>query len=98
MWGIFSTKTLEETPNFKKMGMLRRGYSRDALKPSLSYQGPVPISREKKNVHVDLLPLIPDVSHSYYRNLVSTDSIRNALPDNPSDDSEDDHHSKCYPE
>jgi len=38
-----------------------------------AYDAPLPISKEKKKDLIDLLPLIPDIYHNFYKNLKSNE-------------------------
>jgi len=62
--------SLSEEEEFKTLNMIRRGskvMTNITLDPA--YDGPLAISKEKKKDLIDLLPLIPNIYHEFYKNL-----------------------------
>lgn len=87
-FGVISYKNnLEEDTPFFKFSLKRRGSVAPDSIPIISLQ-PLPISKEKKDDLISLFSLIPDVFHSFYRDLPTANDLRNTDPDIV--DSEDD--------
>lgn len=66
---IFFKSTLSKEELFRELSIGRRG--RSSLPNSLAMinDGPVPVSAEKKRDILDLLPLIDNIFHDFYRSL-----------------------------
>lgn len=80
-FGIILFKdTLQNDVPFKTLNLKRRSSAVPETVSAISYQ-PLPISREKKDDLISLLPLIPDIFHSFYINLPTKDNVRNTDPD-----------------
>jgi len=65
---------LSEDEPFKTLHLRRRGSRNLEFMLEQAYDEPLPISKEKKKDLIDLLPLIPDIYHEFYKNLKSNQS------------------------
>uniref|UniRef100_A0A1Y1N893 DUF7869 domain-containing protein n=1 Tax=Photinus pyralis TaxID=7054 RepID=A0A1Y1N893_PHOPY len=75
----------EEEP-FKTVNLEKRGRSVADLVPKQAYSKPVPITSEKKQHLMDLLPYISQSLWDFYRNLTADKDLRDLLPDSSSDE------------
>lgn len=67
--GVVKYRTnLNEDEEFKELNLNRRGRPSN-FKLEKRYNGPLPISAEKKNHLIELLSLVPEVYQSFYHNL-----------------------------
>lgn len=86
---VLYKKSLEMDDPFQSISVLKTGQSRNKLLPSLSYNGKVPITDQKKKDLLSLLHLIPPVFHDYYKN-IPTSKKQETLPDVISSEEEED--------
>lgn len=70
---LYKTSLSVDEP-FKTLNLRRRGTRNVEFKLEQAYDEPLPISKEKKKDLIDLLPLIPDIYHDFYKNLKSNQS------------------------
>lgn len=87
-FGIISYKDslIRETP-FKTLNLKRRASTVPHIIHIISAE-PLPISKEKKEDLISLLPLIPDVFHAFYLNLPTLANVPNTDPDIIDDEEE----------
>lgn len=78
---VLFKETLNTSKDFKTLNVRRRGHSRNLLQLPVSYQGPIPISCQKKKKCLELLPLVPNIFHSFYTALPTTSTVRDIHPD-----------------
>ncbi|KAJ4426116.1 hypothetical protein ANN_26925 [Periplaneta americana] len=76
---IFFKSSLSEEESFRELSIRRRGKSILPTSLHMIHEGPVSVSAEKKDI-LELLPLIDNVFHDFYKNL-KVDNIRNIDPD-----------------
>lgn len=69
---MYYKKSLNEDEPFKTLNLRRRGTRNVEFALEQAYNEP--ISKEKKEDLIDLLPLIPDIYHDFYKNIKSNDS------------------------
>lgn len=88
--GIVEFKTsVDESEPFKKINFLHKGTSwPKGVKLPLSYKGPNPISKEKKQNSIELLPFVDESFHDFYKNLATKEDLRDTLPDLDSEEEE----------
>lgn len=89
--GILQYKTsLETLQPFESVSFKRRGKSNILLRPKNCYDGPVPITVEKKKNLIELLPYISRTWWDFYHNLVTERNAIDAYPNEESDENEQD--------
>uniref|UniRef100_A0A2S2NSJ8 Uncharacterized protein n=1 Tax=Schizaphis graminum TaxID=13262 RepID=A0A2S2NSJ8_SCHGA len=71
---MFYKTNLSEDEPFKTLNLIRRGTRNLEFALEQAYNEPLPISKEKKKDLIDLLPLIPDIYHDFYKNIKSNES------------------------
>lgn len=76
---IFFKSSLSEEESFRELSIRRRGKSTLPTSLPMIHEGPVSVSAEKKDI-LELLPLIDNVFHDFYKNL-KVDNIPNIDPD-----------------
>lgn len=77
---IFFKSSLSEEESFRELSIRRRGKSTLPTSLPMIHEGPVSVSAEKKKDILELLPLIDNVFHDFYKNL-KVDNIPNIDPD-----------------
>lgn len=78
---LFYKNSLDEDEPFKKTSFIRRVCKDIELVPSVAYKTANPISKEKKQDLLELLPLIPSVFHPFYQQLQINKNVLNEEPD-----------------
>lgn len=79
---VFYKTSLNENEEFKILNMQRRGINsvtENDLKKA--YVRDVPISSKKKKDLIDMLPLIDNCYHDFYKNIVTEDGMLDFHPD-----------------
>lgn len=71
---MFYKTSLGEDEPFKTLNLRRRGTRNVEFAIEQAYDAPLPISKENKKDLIDLLPLIPDIYHDFYKNIKSNES------------------------
>lgn len=80
-YGLVAYKdTLNRQSEFKFINMNRKGCTVPVDIPVISIH-PLPVSKQKKDDLLSLLPLIPDIFHAFYLNLRTNENLRNTDPD-----------------
>lgn len=77
---ILYKQNLDDATPFQSLELRRRGSQPPRIIPPICLTS-LPISKEKKKDLIDLLLLIPDVFHHFYRNLPTSEDARNTDPD-----------------
>lgn len=89
MGTLFYKETLNIDEPFKSISLCSKGRSHYQITPPLCYNRPVPIAEKKKKDLLDLLPMIPNVFHDFYKNLPTDATLKEIYPNNETDSEEE---------
>nr|CAH7755454.1 unnamed protein product [Callosobruchus chinensis] len=83
---LLAKTTFSQNEPFRVLDFKRRGKQTVNLRPQVAYKGPVPISVEKKQHLLDLLPYISSSLQDFYLNLKTDQDVIDALSDSDEDE------------
>nr|CAH7723750.1 unnamed protein product [Callosobruchus chinensis] len=83
---LLAKTTFSQNEPFRVLDFKRRGKQTVNLRPQVAYKGPVPISVEKKQHLLDLLPYISSSLQDFNLNLKTDQDVIDALSDSDEDE------------